>query len=162
MSKELVFKEVYTSHQASVLRLCLGYFGGDKQLADEVCQEVFIKVWNYLDGFEGKSQIGTWIYRISVNTCLNTLRSSKKKHKHLELHEHIVADQEDEPSVEDTRLQSLYACIEELNPKDKSIILLVLEQEPYADIAEILGISENYLRVKIHRIKDKLSKCVSL
>jgi RNA polymerase sigma-70 factor (ECF subfamily) len=162
MTKSAEFESIYKAQQPAVMRLCLGYFGGDEDKANDVCQEIFIKVWRHLDKFEGKSQVSTWIYRIAVNTCLNALRKNKSTPQTLELQDHIVADDDKPSSDTDARLQAMYACIERLNPKDRSIILLVLEQEPYPEIASILGLSENNLRVKIHRIKDKLSKCISL
>ncbi|MBZ9651898.1 RNA polymerase sigma factor [Psychroflexus montanilacus] len=162
MNKPLDFEVLYTAHQSSVYRLCLGYFGGNKPKADEVCQEVFIKVWKYMDTFEGKSQAGTWIYRIAVNTCLNALRSSKKSFKNVPIQDEFLSPVEHEHTDDEARLKSMYSCIEKLNPKDRTLILLVLEQEPYEKISEIMGLSENNLRVKIHRIKTKLSKCVHL
>ncbi|WP_019039086.1 RNA polymerase sigma factor [Psychroflexus tropicus] len=162
MTKSADFESIYKAQQPAVMRLCLGYFGGDQDKANDVCQEIFIKVWKHMNKFEGKSQVSTWIYRIAVNTCLNALRKNKSTPQTLELQDHLVAAEDNTPGHTNARLQAMYACIEQLNPKDRSIILLVLEQEPYPEIASILGISENNLRVKIHRIKDKLSKCVSL
>ena len=162
MTKSAEFESIYKAQQPAVTRLCLGYFGGDEDKANDVCQEIFIKVWKHLNKFEGKSQVSTWVYRIAVNTCLNALRKNKSTPQTLELQDHIVADEDKPSSDTDASLQAMYACIERLNPKDRSIILLVLEQEPYPEIASILGLSENNLQVKIHRIKDKLSKCVSL
>lgn len=154
------FESIYKQFQTPIYRLCLGYFGGNHQQADDTCQEVFIKVWQNLDRFKGQSKISTWIYRIAVNTCLNVLRSSKYKRKELELKIDVIA--EEYTSDNEQQLQVMYRCISTLKPKDRSIILLVLDEEPYETIAEIMGVSENNLRVKIHRIKDKLSKCVQL
>ena len=153
------FDSIYNGYQQPIFRLCLGYFGGNHQQADDTCQEVFIKVWQNLDRFKGQSKISTWIYRIAVNTCLNVLRSSAYKKQALELKTDLVA--EDDSTDKEQQLQAMYNCISTLKPKDRSIILLVLDQKPYEDIAGIIGISENNLRVKIHRIKDKLSKCVN-
>lgn len=162
MTKSADFESIYKAQQPAVMRLCLGYFGGDQDKANDICQEIFIKVWKHLNKFEGKSQMSTWIYRIAVNTCLNALRRSKKDLNLIKLKDDLLAEEEGQTSDEESRLRAMHACIQQLNPKDRSIILLVLEQEPYPEIASILGISENNLRVKIHRVKDKLSKCVSL
>lgn len=153
------FESIYKHFQAPIYRLCLGYFGGNRQQADDTCQEVFIKVWKNLDRFKGQSKISTWIYRIAVNTCLNVLRSSAYKKQPLELKTDIAEEEQNDDKEQ--QLQAMYSCISVLKPKDRSIILLVLDQEPYEDIASIMGLTENNLRVKIHRIKDKLSKCVN-
>jgi len=162
------FENIYKNYQAPIYRLCLGYFGGNHDLASDTCQEVFIKVWQNLDRFKGQSKINTWIYRIAVNTCINVLRSVKYKRQNAEFNiskmSETLEDSQngEEPISKDEQLHAMYRCISILKPKDRSIILLVLDQEPYDQIAEIMGISENNLRVKIHRIKDKLSKCVKL
>lgn len=161
------FEAIYQEYQQPILRLCLGYFGGDRNLAKDTCQEVFIKVWQNLDRFKGQSRVSTWIYRIAVNSCINVLRSAKYRRKQAEQHISQIPETLEEPDVNDDKnakneqLQAMYHCISILKPKERSIILLVLDQEPYNSISEIMGISENNLRVKIHRIKDKLTKCVT-
>jgi len=155
------FESIYQIYQDQIYRLCLGYFGGNSDLAKDTCQEVFIKVWQNLNRFKGESKISTWIYRIALNTCINVLRKSKNKFQTLSINENVAIANEDEPKTED-QLQAMYNCIAKLKPKDRTLVLLVLDQKPYEEISSIMGISENNLRVKIHRIKDKLSKCVQL
>ncbi len=152
------FENIYQTYQDQIYRLCLGYFSGNSHLAKDTCQEVFIKVWQNLDRFKGDSKISTWMYRIAVNTCINVLRKSKNNRKTLSLQEDLIA--EEATSKTEDQLQAMYNCIAQLKPKDRSVILLVLEQKSYEEISFIMGISENNLRVRIHRIKDKLSKCV--
>lgn len=160
------FDSIYNDYQEPIYRLCIGYFGGNRQLADDTCQEVFIKVWQNLDRFKGQAKISTWVYRIAVNTCINVLRSAMYKRQNAEFNISKMAEtledsqDNEESTTKDEQLKAMYRCISILKPKDRSIILLVLDQKPYGQIAEIMGISENNLRVKIHRIKDKLSKCV--
>jgi RNA polymerase sigma-70 factor (ECF subfamily) len=153
------FEAIFKTYREPIYRLCLGYFGGNQQQADDTCQEVFIKVWQNLDRFKGQSKVSTWIYRIAVNTCLNVIRSTAYKTQPMELTTDVAAEEQTDVAAE--QLGAMYTCISALNPKDRSIILLVLDQNPYEEIAGIMGISENNLRVKIHRIKDKLSKCVN-
>lgn len=168
MKTDTNFESIYQEFQAPILRLCLGYFGGNEALAGDTCQEIFIKVWQNLDRFKGQSKVSTWVYRIAVNTCINVLRSAKYKRQNAEFNinqisETLEESKNDEDEIyKDQQLMAMYRCISILEPKDRSIILLVLDQESYEQIAEIMGISENNLRVKIHRIKDKLSKCVQL
>lgn len=161
------FEVIFKTYREPIFRLCLGYFGGHQEQADDTCQEIFIKVWQNLDRFKGQSKVSTWIYRIAVNTCINVLRSAKynRQVKEIDINAQYEKPDDSSPSEhvdeKENQLQSMYNCISKLVPKDRSIILLVLDQEPYESIAEIMGITENNLRVKIHRIKDKLTKCVN-
>jgi RNA polymerase sigma factor (sigma-70 family) len=149
------FENIYQLHYSKVYRLCKGYFGGDSDTAADATQEVFIKVWENLPKFRAESQISTWIYRIAVNTCLTYLRKQNSKK------ELLIIPNENEINEEiDEKISKMYGCISKLEPTDKLVISMVLENIPYEKIAEIIGITEETLRVKIHRIKIKLTKCV--
>ena len=157
-STENQFKDIYSKYSQKVHRLCLGYTG-DTMQADDLLQEVFIKVWENLEKFRGESQVSTWIYRIAVNTCLLHLRSNKKQAKvNVEDYGSKISD---ETNDKEAQVQLLYKCISELNETDRLIITLLLEEVPYPEIAEVTSISEGNLRVKIHRIKQQLSTIYS-
>ncbi|QHI37419.1 ECF RNA polymerase sigma factor SigE [Kordia antarctica] len=156
MSKK--FTKIYQKHYDKVHRLCLGYVNGDQALAKDLAQDVFIKVWEHLDQFQQKSSIGTWIYRITVNTCLLFIRKDKKK-KQLSFTE--IQDEVQEETNDQNRVKQMYVCIHKLKQTERIIILLVLEGLPQKEIAEITGHSHENIRVRVHRIKEKLTKCVS-
>ena len=159
MDKKLRFNELFENHYAKVFRLCKGYFNGSDALASDTAQEVFIKIWESLDSFRGESNISTWIYRISVNTCLLYLRKqSTKKEKLTTVFPPIAAEQY--TFEEEDKLQIMYACIQKLEEKDKMITLMMLEGISYQEISDVVGITQETLRVKIHRIKKNLTKCV--
>jgi RNA polymerase sigma factor (sigma-70 family) len=141
---------------------CAGdIFNGDAALAADAAQEVFIKVWQHLDSFRNESSVSTWIYRISVNTCLLYLRkpSYKKEIKTNSLPDRAA---EEYNTTQEQQLKKMYACIQQLDETSRMIILLVLEGLEYSAIAAIAGITEETLRVKIHRVKKSLSNCVQL
>jgi RNA polymerase sigma-70 factor (ECF subfamily) len=142
-----------------VCRLCKGHFNGDHDVASDATQEIFIKVWEHLPKFRNESNISTWIFRISSNTCLLYLRKQSYKK---EVHTHQFADSTNEDYAQETdeQLVKVYDCIQKLEPTSKLIIMMVLESVPYNKIAEIIGISDKTLRVRVHRIKIKLTKCV--
>ena len=159
MEKKAHFNELFNTHYDKVQRLCKGYFNGNEALASDAAQDAFIKIWENLDSFRNESKISTWIYRIAVNTCLLYLRKqSTKKEKITDVF----------PSVatalysfeEEEKLQKMYTCINKLDEKSKVIILLVLEGISYEEIAQVVGTTEETLRVKIHRIKSNLTQCV--
>ena len=130
-------------------------------LASELSQEVFIKVWENLYSFRQESAASTWIYRITVNTCLIHLRK-KKEISISKVLNTIEAESEEDLIHENTEqnLRNLYACIDTLNKENKSIILLELEGIPQKEIADIMGLNHDAIRVRIHRIKNELTKCV--
>jgi len=156
-SNETLFKEIFEKNNKKVFHLCYGYTG-DRDAANDLMQETFIKVWQNLEKFRNQSQISTWIYRIAVNTCLSYLRIEKRKATD-ELNDQIVETKVDETTTEkQEQVNQLYKCIAQLEENERLIITMVLDEIPYQEIAEISGISEGNLRVKIHRIKNKLTE----
>lgn len=159
MEKQAQFNELFNTHYPKVLRLCKGYFNGDVDLAADASQEVFIKVWENLDSYRNESSIGTWIFRIAVNTCLVYLRKkSTKKEIRAEQFPNLATENYS-PEIEE-KLSKMYACIQKLDEMGKMIILMVLEGIDYSEIAQVVGLTEETLRVRIHRIKKNLTQCV--
>lgn len=156
LNKEALFKEIFQTNSKKIFHLCYGYTG-DADAANDLMQETFLKVWQNLDKFRNQAMISTWIYRIAVNTCLSWLRVEKRQHKD-ELTETIIENKQEELSDKNEQVALLYKCISQLEENERIIITMVLDEVPYAEIAEISGISEGNLRVKIHRIKLKLTE----
>lgn len=157
--KELQFEGIYQSHKDKVFRLCLG-FVREKELANDLFQEILIKIWRNLDGFKGESEISTWIYRIAYNTALTfSAKEKKKSEQHTEIPESLdLAEPESFSQEQEIRLKLLYQAISELPELDRIIATLLLEGTAYKAIAEISGISENYVAVKVNRIKSQLTQ----
>ena len=153
-NQEQHFKELYQRYGPKVQRLCLGYTGNQME-AEDLLQEVFVKVWQNLYNFRGDSQVSTWIYRIAVNTCLYQIRATKNK-KSVDLDKAPVLVQSN-PDTKEQQVQLLHKAISELKESDRLIITLLLEEVSYPEIAQITEITEVNLRVKIHRIKQQLS-----
>ncbi len=116
-------------------------------------QETFISVWRNLASFRNDSKISTWIFRIATNNCLREIEKSKRIIK-TELPVNLPEIIEESP---EEKLGFLYRCIAELEEIDRILISLVLEDLPQAEIAAIIGLSNANVRVKVHRIKEKLS-----
>ena len=116
-----------------------------------------IQIWKSLDSFEGRSSINTWIYRICINVCNKHLAISKKRKSiSFELVDKYISIND----KKDTDYTDLYTCINQLSIIEKSIITLHLQEIKYREIAEIIGVTENYVAVKIKRIKNKLLTCL--
>jgi len=149
----MVFEDIYRDYWNKVFRICMGYVN-DQDLAKDMAQETFILIWRKLPQFRNESAVGTWIYRIASNNCLRQIERSNRMPK-TELPEQI--EDAMEPDMEwQSRL--LYKCIAELPETDRIIISLELEDVKQAEIAKITGLSESNVRVKIFRIKEKLTQ----
>lgn len=157
--KEAQFEGIYRDHQDKIYRLCLG-FVNEKEFAKDLFQEIMIKVWKHLDSFKGESEISTWIYRIAFNTALTfSAREKRKEEKHTEMPENLdLTEPENHAQEQEIRILRLYQAIGEMQELDRIIATLLLENTPYKTIAEISGISENYVAVKINRIKTALTQ----
>ncbi len=159
--KENLFRSVVESDSDRIYRVCCCYIR-DKDERKDVFQEVLIHIWNSLGTFRNESQISTWIYRITVNTCLGFLRTEKRRAKVFEKAATDGGPEIPDPSwTPDTgeterEIQDLYGCINELPAFEKTIISLYLEDVGTKQMAEILGISEVNVRVKLHRIRKEL------
>ena len=137
--------------------MCLGFVQGDYDKASDLAQETFIKIWTHLDSFKGLSSYKTWIYRITVNTCLQLIKKDKKKKVvPIESVQNVLS--EESQSDLTASAMHLYHAIGQLNKIDRLIIMMVLDGQEYEDIAEVIGIQPTNLRVKIHRIKTRLKK----
>ncbi|MEZ5026720.1 MAG: sigma-70 family RNA polymerase sigma factor [Chitinophagales bacterium] len=148
------FDEIYNIYSSKIFRVCLGYFN-DYELAKDITQDTFIAVWEHLKDFENKSSIGTWIYKIATNKCLRQIQK-EKSHPKAELPTHLK--NEEYNNEIDQKLAQLYQSISELPEIEKIIITLYLEDVSQEEIADIVGISHANVRVKFHRIKDKIAK----
>lgn len=147
------FEKIYKTYWQKIFRLCLAYTN-DYSYAQDICQETFIKVWEQLPKFRNEASIDTWIYRIASNNCLRQIEKNKKlTFTELPLNLKDEKQQSIEPQI-----QLLYQFISELEETNRIIISLELEDIKQKEIAEILGLSEANVRVKIHRIKNKLTQ----
>ena len=159
-NKQALFERIYSENYAMVMQMCLGYVKGNRAMAKDLSQEVFLKVWNNLDKFRGEASPKTWIYRITINTCIQQVKKEQKRELKLtegmplqsQSYESNVAEELEE------NISELYNAIGSLKEIDRLIIIMVLENETYESIAKIIGISSTNVRVKIHRIKKRLEK----
>lgn len=131
----------------------MGYTN-DHEIARDTAQEIFIIVWEQLPKFRNEANISTWIYRIATNNCLRQIEREKRFQKT----EMPVDLQDGKQENIEPKIQFLYKCISELPETDRIIISLELENIRQAEIASIVGLSEANIRVKIHRIKEKLTE----
>jgi len=146
------FEEIYALYSPKIFRVCMGYVNNSEQARD-LTQETFISVWQNLSSFKNQSKISTWIFRIATNNCLKAIEKSKRI-KTEDIPAHLLYEHQE---TKQEKVDFLYSCIAQLEETERIIISLVLEDLPQAEIAAVLGISHANVRVKVHRIKEKLS-----
>jgi len=160
VNQDARFKALIEAHQDRIYRICCCYIR-DQHERQDACQEVLVRIWRSLPGFEGRSDLSTWIHRVTVNTCLSQLRAVQRSNRLIDnrpLDDPDIPPQAAPPAdaaLED-EVRRLHECIRRLSPLEKTLIALYLEDVDAREMSEILGISEGNLRVRLHRTKLKL------
>lgn len=152
-NSEQLFSNLVREHKSTIYTVCYMFSKDNDEVAD-LFQEILIKLWKGFQSFEGRSDIKTWVYRVSLNTCISLNRKKKRRKKSDSLAMDInLYDDNDS----DTRqVKQLYERINRLGVFDRAIILLWLEGIPYDEIADIVGISTKNVSVKLYRIREQL------
>lgn len=145
------FERLVNEHEATIYSVCY-MFAENKQEADDLFQEVLIKLWQGFASFRGESAIRTWVYRVSLNTCISANRKKHLKTEPLD----ISADLFDESTGEGRQNALLHQRITRLDKFDRAIVLLWLENLSYEEIGAIAGISAKAVGSRLVRIKEKL------
>lgn len=154
------YEELMRRYQRTLFNVCARYLGNERD-ADDVCQEVMLKVLYGLKNFEGKSKFKTWLYSITYNECITQYRKERRKRRLLDalsLEPQEEASEEKTPKVEDKG--GLDRWLENVNPIDREILILrfVAELE-FQEIADIMhmGLSATKMRYKraLDRMREK-------
>ena len=154
------FESLLQEHRRIVFKVA-GLYSRSAADRDDLVQEISTQLWRSFGGYDAtRAKFSTWMYRIALNVAISQARrerwSEAGRFEPLEVH-HLETVGGGEPIAEkDERLQALYAFIGQLDPFNRALILLYLEDRGYADMAEILGITETNVATKISRIKQKL------
>ena len=154
--QEKEFEKQIREHEQLLYKVCHTYAYTEADRED-LFQEIVIQVWKAFPNFKGDAKFSTWLYRVAINTAINGLRKRKNFITSYEP-EKLPADLSDDSrsEKEEEQFEELYRAIGELNQVEKAIVMLYMEDHSYAEMEEILGVSQGNLRVKMTRIKDKL------
>ena len=148
------FVELVTRYKDVIFKVC--YIYAEKDDIEDYYQEVLIQIWRSLPKFRGESKVTTWIYRISLNTCISHVRKNTKGNINkvplidVNLWENDIEKKQ--------QVDEMYSLINKLNKLENAVILLWLEDRDYEEIASVVGITKANVAVKINRIKEKLRK----
>lgn len=150
-----------TDAQGIIHKVCSVYCY-DREHRKDLFQEILIQLWKSYPSFKNKAKFSTWMYRVSLNVALQYVRKEQRKPQEIEISsalQNLSVQETNDHQAEE--LQSLYAAIAKLKDVEKAIIMLYLEDKGNDEIAEIIGISQNYVRVKMNRAKSKLKKILN-
>lgn len=142
-----------------IYKICHAYCR-DPEDRKDLEQEIILQLWQSSERYNSNYKLSTWIYRIALNVAISFLRSEKRRKRQItHVDRHIIEHFEDQSESEEfiANLKRLYHFIDQLDYLNRALILLYLENYPYKEIAEILGISPTNVATKISRIKQQLS-----
>jgi len=122
----------------------------------DLFQEIVMQLWKAYPTFRGNSKFSTWMYRVALNTALIYFKKDNRKVDKTPLDENVDIVDVNESDAREEKLAYLYKAVQQLNPVEKALIFLFLENQSHREIAENLGISEINARVKLNRTKEKL------
>ena len=151
-SLEESFISLVDQHRKIIYKICYLYTNSAADLADYY-QESLINLWRAYPNFQNRAQVSTWVYRITLNTCITFLRRKESKPPTMPLTIEVEQLQNQE---EDAQIKQLYNLINRLNPLEKAIIMLYLDNKNYQEMAAIVGTTTNNIGVKLNRIREKL------
>jgi RNA polymerase sigma-70 factor, ECF subfamily len=156
IQQQQIFKTWLDAHKGIFFKIVRAYaFNPADQ--DDLFQEISLQVWKSIPDFRGESKVSTWIYRVALYTASVWVRSEKKRPPTQPLASVERTLEAGEP-IRDGRLIWLYEQIALLDPIDRSVCLLMLDGYKYSEIAAVLGLSESNVGLKIHRIKQHLTR----
>jgi RNA polymerase sigma-70 factor, ECF subfamily len=155
--RERIFGEWLAAHTGILFKVvhAHAFTHADRE---DLFQEIVVQVWRSVGAFRGESSVVTWIYRVALNTAIAWNRREARHHRGrqpLEAAAGLLSASS--PGYRDPRVEWLYRQIADLTEVDRAIVLLMLDGFSYREMADIVGISENYVGVKINRIKSALA-----
>lgn len=152
------FADWIRDHSAILHHVVNGFAAGDDR--NDLLQEVLLAVWKSIPAFRGQAKPTTYLYRVSHNAALLWIRTEKNYRRRVEQFGASAPGESvpDTDSLADERLAKLYSAIRLLKPVDRSLMLLSLDGLSYREMAEVLGLSESNVGVKLNRIKNQLTQ----
>ena len=151
---EQQFAQTVKEHKSTIYTVCY-MFSKDADEVNDLFQEVLVNIWKGFDSFEHRSDIKTWIYRIALNTCISIDRKKRRAATAKVTMDINLFEDRDEDTKQ---VDMLHKRISKLQPFDRAIVLLWLENLPYEEIGQIVGISTKNVSVRLFRIREQLKQ----
>ena len=152
------FQALLQRHRGIVFKVANTYARSPEDRAD-LAQEIAAQGWRAFAKYDPARSFSTWLYRIALNVAISHHRSSELRNRHavaLDESLHDIGDERGGDAEQDEQVRMLYRFIDALDPLNRALLLLYLEQKSYREIADILGISETNVATKINRLKQRI------
>lgn len=150
---EQEFARIVKEHKETIYMVCY-MFSKDSEQVQDLYQECLINLWKSMSSFEGRSNLRTWVWRVSLNTCISVDRQKRRRGESIPLEMDI--DLYNDTDRDTKQIKMLHDRINKLGPFDRAIIMLWLENMSYEEIGAIVGISTKNVSVRLYRIKERL------
>ena len=148
--------DIIGANQGIIHKVC-NIYCDDLEDRNDLFQEILAQLWKSYPSFRKESKFTTWMYRVALNTAITSFKKIRRQPGFNRLTDQNLQIADEMSSLEmDENILLLKQAVSKLSGIEKSIILLFLENKNYEEIAEITGITQNYVRVKMNRIKKKL------
>jgi RNA polymerase sigma-70 factor, ECF subfamily len=157
IAEEQKFISLINEHQGLIHKVCIMY-ENDRDVRNDLFQEIVLQLWKSFSSFRGESKISTWMYRIALNTAISGYRKQTRLLKTEDLREMHLNISDAGGDETDENFQKLQWAIRQLSEIERAMIMMALEEIPYEEIAETIGITQNNVRVRMNRIREKLKK----
>jgi len=155
---EKEFLQIIKKNQGIIHKVC-NIYCDDQEDRNDLFQEIVAQLWKSFPSFREESKFSTWMYRVALNTAITSFKKTKRRPDQNRLtYENFQVKDENYDIETEEEIKNLHRAVAQLTGVEKSIVLLFLENKKYEEIAEITGITQNYVRVKMNRIKKKLKK----
>jgi RNA polymerase sigma-70 factor (ECF subfamily) len=157
VAEEKKFISLINEHQGLIHKVCIMY-ENDADIRNDLFQEIVLQLWKSFHSFRGESKISTWMYRIALNTAISGFRKNSRLVKTEDIREMHFNISDSAGDEHEEHVQKLQWAIRQLSEIERAMIMMALEEIPYEDIAETIGITQNNVRVRMNRIREKLKK----
>jgi RNA polymerase sigma-70 factor (ECF subfamily) len=158
VSEEQRFIKLIKEHQGLIYKVCIMY-EHDPDVRNDLFQEIVLQLWKSFSTFRGEAKITTWMYRIALNTAISGYRKQTRHVKTEDLQEmHFNISEQYSGDEKEDGIQKLQWAIRQLSEIERAMIMMALEEIQYDEIAETIGITQNNVRVRMNRIREKLRK----
>jgi RNA polymerase sigma-70 factor, ECF subfamily len=157
VTEETKFISLINDHQRLIHKVCIMY-ENDPEVRNDLFQEIVLQLWKSFASFRGESKISTWMYRIALNTAISGFRKQTRLIKTEDLRELHLNISDAGNDEHDENFHKLQWAIRQLSEIERAMIMMALEEIPYEEIAETIGITQNNVRVRMNRIREKLKK----
>ncbi len=155
--KEKEFLEILRTHRGILVKVCTMYCT-DAESRRDLYQEIVLQLWKASSKFRAESKVSTWIYQIAVNTAITDFRRNRQKAPLTSWADELNNLPDDETNREQPLTEWLQKAISTLSDTEKALLMLYFDNKISEEIAEIMGITPVNVRVKMHRIQEKLRK----